>query len=122
MNVGTAAAVNTAEAARRMGVSFRVLDRWVREDVIASEGVAHGSGSRRSWEPDTIKVGRVLAHLAELGACCDVLALAEPSIRTLLDQAVPPAVIYVNTRGDVDTFQPAFAAWYVNLEDLAALD
>lgn len=116
-----AATIPTRAAAEAVGVSYRVLDNWSRCGVLEADVEAEGSGSRRQYSAETVEVARVLAALTELGAQYDTLAMAVPDLRRLLAQDPRPAVIYVNRAGDVSTWQPLLAAWYVNLEDLAAL-
>lgn len=122
MSVAVAGAVGTVEAAARMGVSKRVLDYWSRTGVLAADVEATGSGSRRQWAPRTIEVGRVLRYLSELGAQGDTLAAAAVQLRTVLAPGRRPDEVWVNREGDVSPWPMVFASWYVNLDDLAALD
>lgn len=68
--------MSTADAAASMGVTPRVLDYWSRTGVLAADTEAAGSGSRRRWSLETVRVGRALAHLNALGATSDALAMA----------------------------------------------
>lgn len=68
--------LSTEDAAAEIGVTYRVLDYWSRNAVLRASGSeATGSGSRRRWTPDDVRVGRVLAVLADLGATRSALAL-----------------------------------------------
>jgi len=44
-----AATYSTAEVAALAGLTYRIVDYWVRQGVIWPEVEAHGSGSRRGW-------------------------------------------------------------------------
>lgn len=59
--------VGTREAARLAGISYRMLDYWIRRDVVRVEVVARGSGTRRRFSfEDVVRVAAVAALRKEI--------------------------------------------------------
>lgn len=55
--------LSSNEVADEIGVTYRVLDRWVREGVVTPTVSASGPGSRRAWAADQMPVLRVLGKV-----------------------------------------------------------
>lgn len=55
---------STREAAEMAGVSYRMLDWWLRQGQIEIDFDAHGSGSRRRWSGH--EVAALLVFVARL--------------------------------------------------------
>ncbi len=79
--------LSTVEAAARTGVTYRMLDYWVRVGVITPIVEAKGSGTSRRFAPGQLPILRLLAKVREFGAPQDTLAGLSRHAR-LLD---PPA-------------------------------
>lgn len=111
--------LTTAQVAQAAGVSTRQLDYLVSAGVIDPawiEGTG-GSGSRRRWAPEQVKVVRLAAVLRELGATDETLRPALAAIVTIPDERVWNARILVTVDGRLMTPLGADANGY--LVDLA---
>lgn len=64
---------NTEQAAKKAGVSYRMLDYWLRIGAVKIEGNANGSGSRRTFSE------------AEVEALCAVVAMYRAAQTVLRD-------------------------------------
>ena len=62
---------STQEVATLTGVSYRMLDYWLRQGIIAIDGDAIGSGSRRRWSCDEV---------TRLQRCLDQVKVANETI------------------------------------------
>jgi len=47
--------LTSAQVAQRSGITYRMLDNWVRNEMITPVVHAHGSGSARLFEPDVVE-------------------------------------------------------------------
>lgn len=60
--------LTTTQFVNLTGVTFRVLDYWLRNGVLEPAVEASGSGSRRQFFPDQVPMVRTLGHIqAALG-------------------------------------------------------
>lgn len=62
---------STQEVADLTGVSYRMLDYWLRQGIIAIDGNTSGSGSRRRWSCDEV---------ARLKRCLEQVRVANETI------------------------------------------
>lgn len=74
---------STQEAAAASGATLRQIDYWDRTDVIRPAVPARGSGSRRGWAPEQIRLLRVIRHLANAGASLDLAKRAAAELALL---------------------------------------
>lgn len=73
------------EARLLVGCSHRVLDYFVRCDLIHPALGPAGSGSRMAWGLDDVRILAVFVALRRLGACHDTLEPLEAALRRLSD-------------------------------------
>lgn len=92
---------NSYDVCHMTGVSYRQLDYWIRCGAFHPYREAAGSGTQRRYTDDDIRILRVLARLAHLGATTDVLSAVEDRLRNDPHHAWPPCV-YVDRTGIVD--------------------
>lgn len=57
----------SVEVALRAGVSFRVIDYWVRAGYLRPEGDGGGPGTQRRWPEEEQEVACRMARLAAAG-------------------------------------------------------
>jgi len=79
--IATGVYVNTYAAARIAGITYRQLDYWCRQGIIEPTVGAVGSGSRREFSRDEVRLAWAMAQLRSLGAPFDVLAAVGRSLR-----------------------------------------
>jgi len=96
----TTALISGPDICRRLGISYRILDYWDRQDVLTPHRPAYGSGTQRGYSDDDLAIGLVLANLRSMGAGCDVLRHVADQLR-----AVPvhtwPDTITLDARGRI---------------------
>src|SRR5688500_16982731 len=55
--------IGTARFLKATGLTPRQMDHWTHRGVLCPAVPASGSGSRRMWPPDEVRVGRLLARI-----------------------------------------------------------
>ena len=80
------------------GLSYRQLDQWCRAGVIAPAVGALGSGSRRRFHAEQVRIVRLLSELSALGASYRAMAQAALEAGALPEQAWQ-GVVLVSVEG-----------------------
>ena len=129
MEADPTALLSTQQAADQLGVTYRILDYWTRQQVIAP-AVVHfatpgadrdnpGSGSRRWWHPDQLPLLRTLVALNGLGATVPMLAAVRFQLETMAQPwgtvdsyALPVHGLWITPDGTV-VFTPPPAGWWI---------
>lgn len=99
------------------GVTYRQLDYWCRTGILRPEVEARGSGRPRRWGSEQVRVVRLVANLAALGAESDALREAAEQASALPDHWWTGPVV-VSAEGDLSGEGRVKSAGY--LVDLAA--
>lgn len=76
--------LTTAEAAEQAGITVRQLDNWARSTIgiiQPSRTPVVRSGRHRMWEPEEVKVLRLLGYLANLRVPMAALAAANVALQ-----------------------------------------
>lgn len=105
--------ITSTEMLRRVGCSRRQLDYWARQGVLVPVVQASGTGSRRMFSDRQVRVVRMVADLARLGATELVLKAA------VRDADLLPAddwwgMAYVTEAGRV-VREPVGPCWAIDL-------
>lgn len=114
------AMLSTRDVARRAGASYRQLDYWIRSGVVVPDRAeARGSGSRRAFSEEQVRVVRLVADLSTLGATSAVLRRAADWA------ALHPfeswhGLAFIDDDGFVSTEPPGGSCWAVDLAECAA--
>lgn len=99
----------------RTGATYRQLDNWCRERVLAPARMTErGPGSRRRWTLDQVRIVALVTDLAALGAPHTVLRRVVESAERLPADAWTGKV-YVDAAGVMDLAHPGTPAWAVDL-------
>lgn len=110
--------LSASEMTDAVGCSYRQLDYWIRHRVLEPAVGAAGTGSGRRFDAGQVRVVRLVAALASLGAKSGVLARAAAAAERL-----PPnewfGTAYVDRRGELSR-HPRSASWALDLSDCAA--
>jgi DNA-binding transcriptional MerR regulator len=56
-----------------VGITYRQLDYWARTDLLRPSREAHGSGSRRVYSEDDIRILRIIKAMLDLGISLHVV-------------------------------------------------
>lgn len=71
---------STLEACAAAGLTYRVVDYWVRCGAVSPSVAAHGQGTRRSWSIDDVdrltRIGAVVHRAERLGLDVECVAVA----------------------------------------------
>lgn len=73
--------LTSPEVCRLAGCTYRQLDYWTHENVVAPSRPATGSGSVRGWTVEEAALVRVCATLAKLGTPTPTITLVVQGIR-----------------------------------------
>lgn len=97
------AAMRTDEVAEWAGVTYRQLDRWVREQVVPCSIEAQGSGTYRGFTAADAETAMVVGRLARCGAPLSVLRWAAGQVADLIARDVHDVAIIVSPDAAVRT-------------------
>jgi hypothetical protein len=112
--------LSTQEVCRRSRATYRQVDYWIRAGVIAPAiASANGSGTRRAFTEDQVRVVRLVADLAALGATTPVLTRAA-AWASLHPFEAWHGLAYVDDEGFVSTQAPGGSCWAVDLAECSA--
>lgn len=95
--------------------TYRQLDYWVRTGIV-TPAIANprGSGNRRRWAPDQVRVVRMIADLCALGATNPVLVEAVATAERMPEHEWQ-GMGFVDETGRVDRTPPGGSCWAVDL-------
>lgn len=91
----------TPEICALTGVTYRMLDYWVRIGVVVPDHEARGSGTSRGFGPKMVGIIRCLGQLNTVGAGADQLRAAFRHL-TALDLAHWQGKLYITPGGFVN--------------------
>jgi DNA-binding transcriptional MerR regulator len=72
--------LTTTELAKRIGVTFRQLDYWVRSGKLQIPQDRPGSGVRRLWSPEQARRAQAFAALVRAGVTPSAVGAAMPTL------------------------------------------
>lgn len=112
--------ISTPELARTCGLSYRQVDRWIREGVLVPLIESPGSGGSRPFSESEARIARVLAALRSLGAPLEVLIVVAAQLRDWTDVDWYDQLLHVSPEsGIVPCTRMPSACWTVDLAALA---
>lgn len=115
--------LTTKEMTLRSGATYRQLDYWTRQGVLTPVIPASGTGTRRAFSQRQVRVVRMVADLARLGATEPVLKAAARDAE-LLPADYWWGMAYVTEDGTLGRV-PASSCWAIDLghcaDDSAAI-
>ena len=100
--------IPTEELARRAGLSYRIVDYWVRQGVLRPS-VAHGdgTGTKRRFSDRDVRLATLLNQLRAMGARIDTLRAVA---RNVIGDPLYEGVVHVSPLGDV-SWAPETPPW-----------
>lgn len=85
VDTGFQSVYGATAAASRAGITYRQVDHWERMGVLKpAVHEARGSGDRRRYSTEDVRILAVLGELSRLGAKISNLAVAESAVRQAL--------------------------------------
>ena len=66
--------MNSPEAVRRMGITYRQADHWIRCGWLRPDYAMSGSGTQRDWSREEVAVGERMGALVHAGLTASVAA------------------------------------------------
>jgi hypothetical protein len=104
--------LSATEVCQRTGASYRQVDYWCRSGVIEPWVGATGNGSRRVFSEYQVRVVRLIADLAALGAQAPVLRRAAVCAARIIDWT---GIAFVDEDGNITYDPPGKSCWLVDL-------
>jgi DNA-binding transcriptional MerR regulator len=95
--------------------TYRQLDYWVRTGIVTpSIANPRGSGNRRRWASEQVRVVRLVADLCALGATNPVLVEAVATAERMPEHEWQ-GMGFVDETGRIDRTPPGGSCWAVDL-------
>lgn len=113
--------ISANEMTKRVGCTYRQLDYWVRNGVVAPVIGADGPGTGRRFTERQVKIVRLVAGLASLGARQTVLLKAAMAAE-LIPECEWLGMVYVDADGDLSAGHPGRTGWAIDLAVCASPD